>query len=266
MSLAKHLLLPLALLAAPAWAINMIVVDARAGGFKPGQSVSSTAMIALKEGERVTMIAPDGRSVTLRGPYKGVVMKAGTAVQDPRAALAALISTRNDRARSVGAVRAGANAAKLPDPWLIDISRPGARCVREGDRPIWWRPDSSGAEPFSVFPIDRSWRADFQWKSGMDRMEAPALSKLQGANTFVIRVEGQENAISIQVIPKDVVDPLVLSSWMLERTCIQQADAYLRQIETEFATSPGATTARPAPANAPDKSPATDPTSGGPIS
>jgi len=239
MTLAKHLLLPLALMAAPAWAINMVVVDARAGGFKPGQSVSSTAMVVLKEGERVTMIAPDGRSVALRGPYNGVVMKAGTAVQNPKAALAALISTRNDRAKSVGAVRAGANAAKLPDPWLVDISRPGARCVREGDRPVWWRPDAGSAEPFSVFPIDRSWRADFQWKAGMDRMEAPPLSKLQGVSTFVIRVEGQENAISIQVIPKDVVDPLVLSSWMLERTCIQQADAYLRQIEAELAAPAG---------------------------
>jgi hypothetical protein len=235
-------------MAAPSWAINMIVVDARAGSYKPGMSVSSTAMVALKEGERVTMIAPDGRSVTLRGPYNGVVMKAGTAVQNPKAALAALISTRNDRAKSVGAVRAGANAAKLPDPWLVDISRPGTRCVREGDRPVWWRPDASTAETFSVFPIDRSWRADFQWPAGVDRMTAPALSKLQGASTFVIRVEGQENAISIQVIPKDVVDPLVLSSWMLERTCIQQADAYLRQIETKLAA------------------PATDKNSGEPIS
>lgn len=229
------LLLPLALLAGRASAINMVVVEARAAGLKPGMMISSTAAVALKEGERVTIIGPDGRSVTLRGPYKGVAMRVGTAVQDPRAALAALISTRNDRAKSVGAVRAGANAAKLPDPWLIDINRPGARCVREGDRPIWWRPDGRAAESFTVFPIDRSWRADFQWKAGVDRMEAPALSRLDGASTFLVRVEGQENAISIQVIPRDITDPLVLSSWMLERACIQQADAYLRQIEADFA-------------------------------
>jgi len=235
MKLRTRILLPLALVAAPATAINMVVVDARGGGFKPGGMVSSTAMVVLKEGERVTMISPDGRSVTLKGPYKGVALRAGTAVQDPRAALAALISTRNDRAKSVGAVRAGANAAPLPDPWLVDISRPGARCVREGSRPVWWRPDARAAEPFSVFPIDRSWRADFQWKAGADRMEAPVLSKLEGASIFVIRVEGQENAINIQIIPRDVTDPLILSSWMLERTCIQQADAYLRQIEASLA-------------------------------
>lgn len=237
MRLHALLLLPLALLAGRASAINMVVVEARAAGLKPGMMISSTAAVTLKEGERVTIIGPDGRSVTLRGPYKGIALRAGTAVQDPKAALAALISTRNDRAKSVGAIRAGANAAKLPDPWLIDISRPGARCVREGDRPIWWRPDDRVAEAFTVFPIDRSWRADFQWKAGVDRMAAPALSRLEGVSTFLVRLEGQENAISIQMIPRDITEPLVLSSWMLERACIQQADAYLRQIEADLATS-----------------------------
>ncbi len=238
MKLSTCRLLPLVLLASPASADNMIVVEARAAGFKPGMMVSSAAAIALKEGERVTIIGPDGRSITLRGPYKGVAMKAGTSVQDPRAALAALISTRNDRAKSVGAIRAGANAAKLPDPWLVDISRPGARCVREGNQPIWWRPDDRTAEPFTVFPIDRSWRADFQWKAGVDRMAAPALSRLEGASIFLIRVEGQESAIKIEMIPRDLTEPLVLSSWMLERTCIQQADAYLRQIEADLTKTP----------------------------
>lgn len=239
----RRLLLLLAALASPAAAINMVVVDARGGGFKPGQMVAASAIVALKEGERATLISPDGRSVTLHGPYNGVVLKAGTAVQDPRAALAALISTRNDRAKSVGAVRAGANAAPLPDPWLIDVSRPGARCVREGEQPVWWRPDARSDQPFSVFPIDRSWRADFQWKAGVDRMEAPSIEKLKGVNFFVIRLEGQENAISLQLIPREVTDPLVLASWMLERTCIQQADAYLRQVQATLGQQQGSAAA-----------------------
>lgn len=223
---------------APAIATSFIVVEARGAGLKPGMAIKGESVIDLKEGERVTAIAPDGRSVSLRGKFRGPVMPVGTALQNPKAALAALISTRNDRAKSVGAVRAGANAAPLPDPWLIDISRPGPRCVREGDRPIWWRPDALRAEPFKVFPIDRSWRADFRWDAGTDRMEAPALSKLEGVSTFLIEVEGQENAISLQIIPRDVTEPLILSSWMLERACVQQADAYLRQIEEDLANQP----------------------------
>jgi len=246
MSMTARLFLPLAICSVPSIAANMIVVDARGAGLKPGMTVNSASVLDLKEGERVTMISADGRSVMLRGTYHGPAVRGSTSVQNPKAALAALISTRNDRAKTVGAIRAGANAAPLPDPWLVDISRPGARCVREGEQPVWWRPDAQAAEPFKVFPVDRSWRADFQWRPGMATMPAPALAKLEGASSYIIQVEGQENTISINIIPRSVTDPLVLSAWMLERTCIQQADAYLRKIETEL-SRPSVDAAAPAP-------------------
>ncbi len=217
------------------FAAPMTVVDARGGGLRPGMRVDGASKIQLKDGERVTLIGADGRAITLRGVYAGVIAKGGGGgTQNPRAALAALISTRNDRASQVGAIRAGANAVPLPDPWLIDISRPGARCIREGERPIWWRPDATAQTPFTVYPIDRSWRADFAWQAGQDTMAAPDLAKLDGVKTFLIAVPGQDNAISINMIPKDVTDPLVLSSWMLEKACVQQADAYFRLIQKEL--------------------------------
>lgn len=237
----------LGIAAAQTLAAPMTVVEARGGGLRPGMRVDGASKIQLKDGERVTVIGADGRAVTLRGVYSGVIAKSGGAgAQNPRAALAALISTRNDRASQVGAIRAGANAAPLPDPWLVDISRPGARCIREGERPVWWRPDASAQASFTVYPIDRSWRADFVWQKGQDRMVAPDLAKLDGVKTFLISIPGQDNAISINMIPSDVTDPLVLSSWMLEKACVQQADAYFRQIQTEL-EPPGtaATTRKP---------------------
>jgi len=228
------LLIVCVLTAGPSFAAPMTVVEARGAGLRPGMRVDSASRIQLKDGERVTLIGADGRAVTLRGVYAGAVSKSGGSAQNPRAALAALISTRNDRASQVGAVRAGANAAPLSDPWLIDISRPGARCIREGQRPTWWRPDASAESQFTVYPLDRSWRADFVWAQGQSEMTAPDLAKLDGVKTFLIHVPGQDNAISINVIPADVTDPLILSSWMLEKACVQQADAYFRQIQTEL--------------------------------
>ena len=67
-------------------------------------------------------------------------------------------------------------------------------------------------------------------------MAAPDLAKLDGVKTFLIHVPGQDNAISINTIPADVTDPLVLSSWMLEKACVQQADAYFRQIQSDLDT------------------------------
>jgi hypothetical protein len=226
----------LAASAVPALA-QLIVVDARGGGLKPGQRIPATQAIALKEGERATLISPDGKTITLRGTFSGPASPGGSTQRDPKAALAALINTRSARSSAIGAIRAGASAAPLPDPWLVDISRPGPRCVREGEQPVWWRPEGGAEAPFTVFPVDRSWRADFTWGAGVDRMAAPRLSRLEGVNSFVIRNGDQESVIVLNVIPKDLDDDVLLAGWMIEKACIQQADALLKRLETEVAVA-----------------------------
>lgn len=226
-------LLPLLLLIAStgAEAAKMIVIDARAAGLKPGMSIDSTAPLTLKEGERVTLIGPDGKTTVLRGKFSGQPAPKAGAAADPRQALAALINTRNSRSTALGAVRAGSEAAKLPDPWLIDISRPGARCLREGESPIWYRPDAAAAQSFTVYPVDRSWRADFAWQAGQDRLAAPPLSKFQGQTTFVVHADDQDRAVAMNIIPKGIDDELILASWMLEKGCLPQADALLARLQ-----------------------------------
>lgn len=212
-------------------AAQLVVIDARGGGYKPGAKVSATNPISLKAGERLSLIAPDGRSVVLRGPFTGPPLARAGEARGGRQALAALIATRQARSSSIGAVRGGADAAPLPDPWLIDISRPGARCLREGETPIWWRPSSEGAQSFTVQPVDRSWRADFIWQDGQSQMRAPRLSRLDGVSLFIVRVADQDNPIGIHTIPQGDFDDIVLASWMLEKGCIQQADAYLMRLQ-----------------------------------
>lgn len=226
-----------AVIPAATMAAQLVVLDARGGSLKPGMTIDSAKPITLGEGERLTLIGPDGRSVTIKGKYSGPAMAAATSASDPKLALAALISTRNARSNSVGAIRAGSSAAALPDPWLIDVSRAGPRCVREGDTQVWWRPNAKTAEDFTVFPVDRSWTADLSWDEGADRMEAPALSQLASASMYIVKNGATENAISINVIPKAIDNDLVLTSWMLEKGCTQQADAYLRVIQSKTATN-----------------------------
>ena len=227
-------------LALPAWAgaANLVVLEARGGGLTTGQSIPSDKPITLKEGERVTVIGPDGKSVTLRGPFSGPPMPGGGTAADPKQALAALVATRDARTSSVGVIRAGTDAAKLPEPWLIDTTRPGPRCLLDGERPVWWRPDASREEYFTVYPIDRSWRADFHWSAGQDRQPVPPVSRFEGQNNFVIVIDKQEHAISITTVPKGIDNEFVLTSWMLQKGCVQQADALIRKLGSAAPTEP----------------------------
>ncbi|MCE2679136.1 MAG: hypothetical protein LW629_01540 [Burkholderiales bacterium] len=217
-------------------AAKLMVLEARGAGLKTGMSIDSEAPITLKEGERVTVIGPDGKSTVIKGPFTGEpIPKAGVA-SDPKVALAALVATRDARTSSVGVIRAGTDAVKIPEPWLVDITRAGPRCLQEGELPVWWRPETTQAQSFTVFPIDRSWRADFNWEVGQDRQTVPPLSKFEGANVFVIRQGEAEFAISLNIIPKGIDNNMILSSWMLEKGCIQQADALLTSLKKDLDT------------------------------
>ena len=218
--------------AVPAAATTLIVVDARGAGLKPGQKIDSSKPIVLKDGERVTLIGPDGKAITLHGKFAGPPLAHAGAAADPRSALAALISTRSARTSSVGVVRGGTDAAPLPDPWLIDVSRSGERCLKAGTQPVWWRPTKAATKQFTVFPIDRSWRADFAWKEGQDRMDMPSLGKLDGQTVFIVRADDQDYVVDVNLIPVDVDSDVVLASWMLEKGCTQQADALLRHLQS----------------------------------
>ena len=228
--------LVLALSSVPLMAAPLIVVDARGGGLKAGQRIDSARPITLKEGERVTLIGPDGKTVTLRGKFSGPPMMRAGAATDPKQALAALIATRNARTSSVGVVRSAGDAAPLPQPWLIDISRPGERCLRAGEQPVWWRPEAATSQKFTLLPIDQSWRADFEWAAGQHGIPAPPLAKFQGQTMFVIRMGDQDHGITVNLVPTDLENDFVLASWMLEKGCIQQADALLRQVERDQAS------------------------------
>ncbi|OYX37849.1 MULTISPECIES: hypothetical protein [unclassified Sphingomonas] len=231
------LALALGLCSAAASASTLIVIDSRAPGLKAGQKIDSNTPITLKEGERVTVIGPDGKSITLRGKFSGLPLGKTPVASDPGRALAALINTRNARTSSVGVVRGATDAAALPDPWLIDISRAGERCLKAGGKPIWWRPDAKQSQKFTVLPVDRSWVADFEWNAGESMMAVPELAAFDSQTIFVMRVEDQEFPVSINIVPSDLENDLILASWMLEKGCTQQADALLKTVGQNQAVS-----------------------------
>lgn len=221
--------------AASAQTAKMVVMEVRGTSLKVGQSIDGSQNLTLKEGERLVVIGPDGKVITRRGPFTGALIAEGAAAPDPKQALSVLLASRDARTSSIGVVRSGAGAVKLPSAWLVDVTRSGQRCLQEGVIPVMWRPDAKQAVPFVIFPADRSWRADFQWAQGETEMRMPPLSRFQGLTTMLVNVDQQEFAISFSSIPKEVDNPILLVAWMLEKGCIQQADAILESMRNTAA-------------------------------
>lgn len=213
------------------WAVNLIVMEARGAGLKVGQTIDSAKPLLLKEGERVTLIGPDGNKLALRGPFNEAPLQKTAAALDPKKALVALVANRDARTSTAGVIRAGGSAAPLPEPWLMDVSRPGVRCIQQGTRPVFWRPDAAKKTRLVVSPADRSFRAEFDWPQGSDRLQMPESSRFETQNLLRVELEGQEFAIGLSEIPAGIDNPLVLFAWMSEKSCLQQADALIAQVK-----------------------------------
>lgn len=100
----KRTLAALACLAAvPAAAGDLYVVDSTAAALPVGAFAAETQTITLAAGETVTLIAEDGSTRVISGPFTGKV--ADGAANAP-GALARIAKAREDSAQVVGAIRA----------------------------------------------------------------------------------------------------------------------------------------------------------------
>jgi hypothetical protein len=213
------------------WAISWIVMEARGGGFKIGQKLNAEQTIVLKEGERLTLIGPDGGKIALKGPFHATAVPQSSSTSDPKKALAALVANRAARTSTAGVVRAAGQAEILPEPWLIDVSRAGTRCVLQGGNVVFWRPDASRQSSLIVSPADRSFKTEWVWPKGLDRLQVPASSRLQNQNLLRVELDGQEFAIVLVEVPAEIDNPLMWVAWLSEKSCMQQADALLTQLQ-----------------------------------
>jgi hypothetical protein len=223
-------LISLALLAAPftaAKAADLVVIEARGITLRPGQTVDSTKPIALKQGQHVTLISPAGATIKLDGPYE----KAPDADQGrgvPVAnTLALLVTQRQARVGEVGTTRGNAPST-LPDPWLLDASRAGTVCLREGTEAIFWRPDAVRDADLTVAPTDRSWKADTHWPAGADRIMVKAPVLIHGGAAYVVTLNGAQSAMKVENVPPVLSNDPMRAAWLAGKGCEAQAEALLR--------------------------------------
>jgi len=221
--LALALLLP----AGAASAANLIVVEARGIGLKPGTTVDSTKPLVLVQGQHVTLISDTGATLAIDGPYNQPP-SAGGSGKSIGATLAALGTEHNARTGEAGVTRTGAVANSLPDPWLFDVTRSGNVCLQENQLPVLWRPAAKSALSLIVMPVDRSWKSQVDWPGGADRLTVAADIPMHGGAAYVVSYGGTEYALAVNTVPAGLANDQMRAAWMVQKGCEVQAEALLR--------------------------------------
>jgi hypothetical protein len=212
--------------AGTAQADNLIVVEARGIGLKPGSSVDSSKPLVLKAGQHVTLISEQGATLSIDGPYDQPP-SAGGGGKSIGATLAALGTERNARTGEAGVTR-GSAQNKLPTAWLFDVTRSGNVCLEEGQQPVFWRPDAHTATSLVVMPVDRSWKSQAPWPAGLDRLTVTTHVPVRGGAAYLVNYAGSEYALAVSTVPANLANNPMREAWMVQKGCEAQAEALAR--------------------------------------
>lgn len=211
------------LLAAPAHAASLVVVEAKGSDLTPGATIDDKAPVTLADGARLVLIGEDGAQVTLRGPFKGTPASAG---QGATQQLAGLLSARGADTTSLGAVRDAGAPGPLPEAWVVDPAVSGAACVKPGQEVVLWRADAAKPASLTLMPADRAWTANAEWPAGEGRLALPELPITDGG-TLLFELDGAASAVTFHMLPAAVSAPKMAAGWMAAKQCDRQARALL---------------------------------------
>ena len=209
-------------------AAQLIVVEARGIALKPGTPVDSTKPLILKQGQHVTLISDSGATLSLDGPYDKPPAVGGGQGVTLAATLKGLATEQNARLSEVGTTRGATPAPPLPDAWVIDATRNGSVCLREGEAAVFWRPLASQSANLVIMPADRSWRAESSWTAGANRISPPTQVAVHGDAAYFVSLGGVESAINVSTVPAALTNDEMRAAWMARKGCDRQAEALLR--------------------------------------
>ncbi len=219
--------------AGAAKAADLVVAEVKGvPGLTEGQTIDGSKVLKLDPGQRVTLIDADGKTYNLRGPYQQAPGATQTAdaggVVD---SLKNLVSQRGAGTATLGVVRAATTEKDLPDPWLIDVSRPGNRCILDKTQAVFWRPEALPQKiALKVSPADQSWTANGSWPEQKDRLMMPPNLPLRDGQSYIVDLAGTSNQITMHVLPSAVTKDAMRAAWMLQKGCEQQAAALAKTI------------------------------------
>ncbi len=180
---------------------DLVVVEARGIAYAQGAVIDSTKPLKLKEGQHLTLISQAGVTLKLDGPYDQLPSASGGQGTDLSTKLAALAGG-GQRFSEVGTTRS-TTVAKLPSPWMLDIDRSGAVCLRSGDQtPVLWRASEATRSKVVIVPDDRSWRATIVWPAGQPHLRIVSEDvPIRPGMTYYVTLAGEQHAISVEDVP-----------------------------------------------------------------
>lgn len=205
---------------------QFVVMDSIGLPVKPGQEIDLTRPLTLRPGEQLSLIGYNGFIMNFVGPTTVTAAQVanpyGGKFFDPLRALV-------EKLEKSGTLRsASAGGKTLENPWHVDVTRPGSRCVLERAPVTVWRDNAGQSQTLVIGPAGASWAATVEWPRESELMALGGEVRFDNGERVVAELEGIVNELTIHVIPRSVTTPAAQAAWMIEKGCEEQAVVIVR--------------------------------------
>lgn len=210
-------------------AATLVVVSATDMPLKPGDVIAAGQPIHLSDGQAITLIGPSGRIVERSGPFSGMPMPVAQESDD--AVLDSLKSLVRERVADTGDMGVTRSFRIEPqDPWLVDVTSSGSRCVREGEPVVFWRADTSEDLTVTLSIGDGPWNTCTTWSAGAARLTAPQSVLTDEGEPLVVSAPGGHAELDLHTLPAGLSTDAARLAWMVHVGCNGQAARLARRL------------------------------------
>jgi len=181
------------------------------GSLPSGTLLKTGAVLDLKAGDHVTVFQSGGTR-RFDGPGRFLPQQPSTAA---RTALASLISqSRPEGASRIGAVRgfgtsATGAATAVNGPaglWQVDVARPGAFCIAQGQTAQLWRSNGKPAKTV-ITRVSDNMSTDVTWPANVQVVDWPSKLPTTSGDTYTISTAGGADAgVTWRAVPEPTGD------------------------------------------------------------
>ncbi len=219
---------------------EFVVLSSTQASVAVGSVVGDNQKIALAANKTVLLIDKAGRTITLNGPFEGVVKgKGGTGGKSKLVrALSGLIRDNEEDAHSVGAIRAVAKrkieetVTSKTAALVINISETGDYCMLPGiDRELI-RYHTETAAKVTITAIANSASQVVKWPGKALKTAWPSALPVKDGDRFLVSQAGKDTRtlITLHEIAGEGPSDAHLAVSLVAKDCIEQARLMLVHI------------------------------------
>jgi hypothetical protein len=179
----------------------------------------------------VTLLADNGQIIRVAGPSRRPLaeLARGRAPSLSLGRLADLLRGGGPGRFQPAFSRSGIGGAQT-DPWAVDVTTGGAKCIF-ADHPVFlWRPPLASGARVSLEATSRSQRSFFDWPAGTITVAWPSDIPLDPSETYVVTLDSGSRTFTLTVAPKRPERGFALVH-LAESGCKDQLFALLGSVE-----------------------------------